>query len=207
MIMANPYLPRATPLRGVRAYTLVELMVAMAISTMILGVVMAFINFASMTMSGITAQSAVNEQAAGALQLIQNRARLATMVTNDNSGSTLTFGFDDNYGVDSNGDKLPYNDTDHLEKFRVIGTSTNLATSTNSLVYISANGYQKVLIPTGVCKLPGRNIFTVTNQATALIRFAVVDTYARNRYQSIDIQSAAVILNRRFSTNTITILP
>ena len=168
---------------------------------------MAFINFAAVSMSAITAQSNVNEQAANAIQFFQSRARVATSVSNDSAGTILTMGFDDNYNADSDGDSLAYNDRDHVETFQIVGASTNILSSTNSLVYTTTNGFRKVLIPSGVCKLPGRNIFTVTNTSTVLLRFAIVDTYALDRYQSIDIQSTAVILNRRLATNIISILP
>ncbi len=193
--------------RSLQGYTLIEVMVAGTVAVMILAGAMSFINFTSVTMSGITAQSTLNDQAADAVQLLQSRARVATSVSNNPAGDTVYLGFDDNYDVDSNGDKLPYNDADHIEQFQFLGTSTSIQSSTNILVYTSTNGAMRVLIPTGVCKLPGRNIFTVTNKATLLIRFAVVDTYARDRFQSIDIQSACVLMNRRTSTNIISILP
>ena len=193
--------------RSLHGFTLVEVLVTCGIAVMILAAAMAFMNFAAISMSGITTQSTVNDQAAHTIQFIQSRARIATSVSNDAAGTILTLGFDDNYKSDSNTNGLAYDDVDHVEKFQIIGSSTNIQSSTNSLVYIPATGPQKILIPTGVCKLPGRNIFRVTNSATVLIRFAIVDTYARGRYQSIDIQATAVPLNRSFPTNMITILP
>src|ERR1041385_4959311 len=178
-----------------KGFTLAEVMVACAIAVMILAGAMTFMNFAGISMSGITTQSTVNDQAAQALQFIQSRVRTATAVSNDTSGTVLFLGFDDNYGKDSNTNGLAYDDVDHFDRFEVIGSSTNVQSSTNKLVYIPATGAQKVLIPTGVCKLPNRRIFPVTNSATILIRFAIVDSYANDRYQSIDIQSIAVPLN------------
>lgn len=193
--------------RGTRGFTLAELMVSVGITALLIGISLTYTIFASVSMSGITAQSELNDQVGRALAVIQSRARFATSISNDASGSTITMGFDDNYNVDSDGDTLPYNDKNHFESFQFVGTSTNIASSTNSLVYLSTNGYRKVLIPTGVIKLPGQNIFTVTNNGTALIRFAVVDILALDRYQSVDIQGTAVILNRRSSTNFIAIIP
>ena len=190
-----------------RAFTLMEMIVASGIAVLILAGAVSFINFASVTMSGITAQTTINDQAANAVQFFQSRARSATSVTNDVTGNIVILGFDDDYETDSDGDKLTYNDRDHFETFAVIGTSTNLQSSTNSLVYTSTNGYKKILIPSGVCKLPQQKVFNVTNSATVLIRFGVVDTYARDHYQSIDIQTTAVLLNRRALTNFISILP
>ncbi len=190
-----------------RAFTLMEMIVASGISVLILTGAISFINFASITMSGITAQSTINDQAANAVQLFQSRARIATSVSNDATGTIVTLRFDDDYETDSDGDKVPYNDLNHLETFAMIGTSADLQSSTNSLVYTSTNGYQKILIPSGVSPLPGQWVFTVTNGATVLVRFGVVDTYARDRYQSIDMQTTAVLLNRRVLTNYIAILP
>ncbi len=195
------------PWSGTRAFTMVEIMLASGIVVMILAAAMSFISFASTTMSGITAQSNINEQAANAISLLQSRARIATSVSNDASGNTVTLTFDDDYNVDSSGDKLAYNDKDHIESFKMVGSSTNLQASTNSFIYIGTNGMQRVLIPTGVCKLPGRNLFTVTNGGTVLIRFGIVDGYSEDRFQAIDIQTAAVLLNRRSLTNYISILP
>ncbi len=195
------------PGSGTRAFTLVEVLLASGIVVMILGGAMSFISFATITMSGITAQSTINDQAAHAIALLQSRARIATSVSNDASGTTMTLTFDDNYQLDSSGDKLPYNDKDHVESFKMVGSSTNLLSSTNSLIYTGSNGLPRVLIPTGVCKLPGRNVFTVTNTDTVLIRFGIVDGYAEDRYQAIDIQTTTVLLNRRSLTNYISILP
>ena len=196
--------------RGRMAFTLVEVMVASAAGLLVMASAMAFMNFAGFSMSGITGQTILNQRAGNTVEFIQSRIELATSVSNNVSGNTLTLSFDDNVLVDSDGDGKPYNDKDHFEQFKFIGVngSTNTAAN-NILVYIPdiRQTNQQVLIPAGVHNLPGYNIFTVTNGATAVIRFSIVDGYAGDRYQSVDIQATGLPLNRAFSKNVISILP
>ncbi len=201
---------RITTLKRTLAFTLVEVMVASAAGLLVMAGAMAFMNFAGISMSGITGQTILNQQAGNAIEFVQSRVRLATSVSNSLSGNTLTLSFDDDPTVDSNGDGKPYNDKDHFERFKFIGVNGSTSTIiTNKLVYIPNinNTNQQVLIPAGVHNLPGYNIFTVTNGATAIIRLSVVDTYAGDHYQSIDIQATALPLNRSSTTNVISILP
>jgi prepilin-type N-terminal cleavage/methylation domain-containing protein len=198
------------PGRGNAAFTLVELMVASSISLLVMGGAMTFLWFSGLGASGVAAQALCNQQAGNALEFIQSRARLAVCVSNDSTGNVLTFGFDDDPTTDSDGDGIPYNDKNHYERFQFIGLngSTNNC-STNRLVYIPniSNTNTRTLISAGVRNLPGSRIFSVTNGALTIIRFGVVDTYAMDRYQSIDIQATAVPLNRTVSTNVIAIFP
>src|SRR5436190_17392013 len=121
-----------------RAFTLVEVMVALSISLLVMGGAMIFLKWGGVYLSGITAQSVINQQAGNAIEFIQNRVRLATSISNDASGNSLTLSFDDNPAVDSDADGKTYNDKDHFERFSFIGIngSTNAA-STNSLAYIA----------------------------------------------------------------------
>jgi Tfp pilus assembly protein PilW len=200
---------RGASVRYARAFTLVELMVSSSIALLIMGGVMIFLQFGGTYISGITAQSAINQQAGNAIEFIQMRARLATSVSA--SSNTLTLSFDDNPAVDSDGDGTTYNDKDHFERFQFVGVNGNTNTiSTNRLVYIpdvAAPANQRVLIPAGVHNLPGYSIFTVTNQSTVIIRFSIADGYVADHYQGIDIQATAVPLNRPIATNFVTIIP
>ena len=47
----------------------------------------------------------------------------------------------------------------------------------------------------------------LTNGGTVLVNFAVADHYARDGYQTCDIQGAIVSRNRGFSTNLATSIP
>jgi Tfp pilus assembly protein PilW len=196
--------------RGTAAFTMVELMVASTVSLFVMAGAMTFLWFSGLAVSGVASQALCSQQAGNALEFIQSRARLANFVTNDSSGNAVTFGFDDNPTLDSNGDGNAASDQTHFERFQFIGVngSTNNIL-TNKLVYIPniTNSYQQTLISAGVRNLPGYKIFTVTNVSTTIIRFGIVDGYAPDRYQSIDIQATAVPLNRPASTNVIGIIP
>jgi len=199
-----------TVLSRAAAFSLMEVMIASSIGLLVMGGAMFFIKCAGLSLSGITGQTLLNNRAGYAIEFIQRRAQFATSISNSASGNVLTLGFDDNYTVDSDGDGKPYNDKDHYEQFQFIGVngSTN-TTTTNQLIYIpnTTLSNQQVLIGSGVHNLPSFNIFNVTNGATAIIRFGLVDGYTRDNYQSIDIQATAVPLNRQTTTNIIAVIP
>lgn len=186
------------------AFTLVELMVSGSVGIMIAAGVMIFSQFAGLSLSGTTAQSSLAVQAGNALEFIQARVRMATSIWTDASGNTLTLGFDDDPATDSDGDGIPWDDSDHFEQFLFLGVNGSTNTiSTNSLVYSytpklgSTNQpFQRVLITGGVHNLPGTNIFSVTYPARVMIGFGVVGGFARAGYHSIDVQGIAIPLNR-----------
>jgi hypothetical protein len=185
-------------------------MVATAVSSLLAAGAMTFLWFACVGVSAVTAQARCNDLAGNTIEFMQSRARRALCVSNDNSGNTLTFGFDDDPTADSDGDKIAYNDKTHYERFQFIGVngSTNNASS-NSLVYVPniLNSASRVLIPSGVRNLPGYRIFTVTNGFITIVRFGVVDTSQRDHYQSIDIEGTLAPYNRPPTTNVIGIIP
>lgn len=191
--------PNGLPGASRAAFTLAELMVSSGIGVLIAAGVMVFSQFAGLSLSGITAQSSLAQQAGNTIEFIQGRVRMATSAWTDVSGNTLTLGFDDDPTTDSDLDGIPYNDSDHFEEFQFQGVngSTNTV-STNTLVYIPKTGSpgRRTLIPAGVHNLPGTNIFSVTYPAKVMIRFGVVDGFARAGYHSIDIQGIAIPLNR-----------
>ena len=197
--------------RARTGFTLVEVMVTSVILMVVMAGAMTFMRLAGVSVSGITAQNFASGQAGQALEFIQNRMRFATSISNNASGNSLTLAFDDNYTVDSDGDGKAYNDKNHFERFTFVGVnSTNTAAcSSNRLEYISnvaSNSTPRVLVRKGVRNLPLCNIFTVTNQATAVIRFGIVDGNGWDYYQAVEIQGTAVSLNR-YTTNVISILP
>ena len=200
---------RATRARACLAFTLVEIIVASALALLVMGGVMAFLWFCGLGVSGVSAQALCNQRAGNAAEFIQSRARFAIDASNDASGNVLTLAFDDNPTNDSDKNGITYDDMDHFERFQFIGNNATNNYAGNMLIYIPniTNKNQVVLIPTGVRNLPGYPIFTVTNSATTLIRFGVVDGYGRDHFQSIDIQSMAVPLNRPKGTNMIATFP
>ncbi len=185
-----------------RAFTIMEVLVALGISALVLAGVMTFISMAATSIAGTASQTSINYRTSNASEFIFSRVRFATKVNNggDTSGKTLRVGMDDNLGVDSNGDNLTYNDQDHYEIFQVVG---------NRLIYKPNENQAQtnVLIAAGIKTLPGKVIFTITNGATVLVNFAVADTYSSDGYQTCDIQGAIVPRNRSLSTNTINSIP
>lgn len=199
--------------RRALAYTLMELMVATAISTVLLGGTLAFLLFGSRSASGAINQARINQDAGNAIQFIQSRVRLATSVSSDTSGNTLTLGFDTNNAVDSGhgGNGVAWGNQDYYAQFRFVGVNTTnlLNSATNQLVWIpntTSSNQQQVLISAGVRNLPGHRIFSVTNSALATICFGVVDINSQDYYEAIEIQAMAASLNRS-SANLVTILP
>jgi Tfp pilus assembly protein PilW len=200
--------------RGIKrsaAFTIIEVMVASAIGVMVVAAGYSFLFFTLRAMHGISAQSVLNQKGANALEFIESRARFATYMVTNPSGNTLTLGFDDNYGADSDGDGKTYDDRDHYEQFKFIGiNSTNIVTcATNQLIYIpnTNSTSQRVLISGGVRNLPGFKVFSTTNTVITVVRFGVADSYQLDHYQAIDLQGSAVSLNRLYNTNVINILP
>lgn len=201
------------------AFTLVEVMVSFSLGLLVIGGVSTFLYFESQSFSGITAQNVLNSQGGNTIELIQSRARLATSISNYSGGSftnypggnILSMTFDDDTSVDSDGDGKSYDDKNHIEQFKFIGVnSTNSANCmTNKLVYIpnTTSTNQRVLITKGVRNLPGYNIFNITNDVIAIIRFGIADVYTKDFYQAIDIQGTAVSLNRPATTNFISVIP
>jgi len=198
-------------IKRTRGYTIVEVMIASTLGLMVLAAGYSFLYFTLRAMSGVSAQSVMNQKGAGALEYIQSRARFATYMSTSASGNTLTLGFDDNYNVDSDGDGKTYDDKNHYEQFKFIGTnSTNvLACATNQLVYIpnTNSSYQRVLISSGVRNLPGFKVFSTANTVITVIRFGIADPKASDHYQAVDMQGSAVSLNRPLTKSVITIAP
>jgi len=202
---------RPTIAKAQRAFTLTELMVAMSIGLIVVAAAMVFLDFSGKYMSGITASTIQNERAAYALELIQSRCRLATSVTNNSTGTALILGFDTNYTADSDADGTPYNDVNYKEQFEFKnGDGNDTTTTNNSLVYIPRVGTAKtnIVISRDVRQMQNTKIFSLTNlNTTVLIRFGVIDSYARDHYQGVEIRAAAVSFNRPSITNIIAILP
>lgn len=195
---------------GRAAFTLVEILITTILTALILLAAISFAVLASRSISGTVTQSNLNAQAGHLMEFIQLRARLATRISIDPTGNSFTLSFDDDTNVDSDNDGTAYNDRDHQEEFAVRDKDGQITTpSDNSLIYKPKVGTpaQQVLVPGGIRKLPGRNIFTVTNGSAVLVSFGIVDSYARDYYQAIEIQGTVLPLNRTISTNFVSVLP
>ena len=193
------------------AFTLIEVLVASSAAAIVIAGALAFVNFVRISITGVSSQMMINNSAVNAIAFMRSRIRVASSTTVDANGNTLTLGFDDNYSVDSDGDGSFYNDKDHYETFAFSGTNgTGLTTSaSNRIIYTPRVGLtaNSTVVPSGVRNLPGRKIFAVSSPGVVVIRFGVVDTKVRDRYQSIDIQATGVSLNRPASQSVISIIP
>jgi len=197
-------------LSGRSAFTSAEAMIASLIALLIIVGTMTFMSFAGKALSGATSQSIMNHQSGNAMEFILSSVRLATSVATDDSGRTLTLGFDDNFTTDSDNDGKAYNDRDHFEQFQFRnGDGDDNTIADNSLVYLpnSAATNNQPLVQSGLRKLPDRNIFTITNGTTVLINVGLADSYTTDWNQSVELQLIAVPRNRPASTNLISILP
>jgi hypothetical protein len=197
-------------------FTMVEMLMAFGIGTALMGGAATFLFFAAKAGSGITSQTMANQQAAHAIELIEDRVRLATLVSNDVTGNILTLGFDTNNLADSGngGNGVAWANQDYFEQFKFVGSNTTdlAACAGNQLIYIpdtanAASTNSRVLIFSGVRNLPGHNIFFVTNTVLATICFGVVDVNPQDNYEHIEIQAMAASLNRPQVNNMVTILP
>jgi hypothetical protein len=181
-----------------------ELLVALSLLMLVAALSMNFFCFGSRELSSTSTQCQLNGEAGFAIEKIQDAVRLATYISNDASGNTLTLAHDTNVLVDTDGDGIPYNDKDVFSRFQVqnIGTS---ASPTNALLYWDdiTQSNQTVLVKSGLRTLPGWNVFTITNNNTVLVHYGLVDTYSGDFYQSVEIQGVAVARNHQAGTNTI----
>jgi type II secretory pathway pseudopilin PulG len=199
--------------KATAGYTLVEMLMAFGIGSALMGGTATFMFFAAKASSGITSQTMANQQAAHAIELIEDRVRLATLVSNDVTGNILTLGFDTNNLADSGngGNGVAWGNQDYFEQFKFVGANTtNFAACTgNQLIYIpnTTSTNCRVLISSGVRNLPGHSVFFVTNTVLATICFGVVDVNPQDNYEHIEIQAMAASLNRPQVNTMVTILP
>ena len=100
----------------------------------------------------------------------------------------------------------------HYEVFQLQSFSTTNGAAIladNRLVYTPSENLPDTitLISSGARMLPNKPAFAITNVATALVNFAVVDSFSRDFYQTTDIQGAVVARNRSSSTNIVAAIP
>jgi len=118
--------------------------------------------------------------------------------------------FDEDFTVDHDGNGKTYDDQDYYEVFQFQnGDGLDSTIADNRLIYKPRENQTNyiVLIPSGVRKLPGRNIFTLTNACAVYVNFSVADPFAADGYQTCDIQSVFLSRNRPTATNSFAILP
>jgi prepilin-type N-terminal cleavage/methylation domain-containing protein len=193
-----------------RGFTLMEMLIATGITSVIAGGAMMFMFVGGKMMAGLAVQTAMNDQASDVTEFVVRRVRRATSVSTSSGGNILQLGFDDNYTQDSNKDGSISNDRDHYESFEFLNPDGNSSTlADNQLVYRArTNGpVTLVLVPNGIEPLPRQAVFAVTNRATVLFSFKLADGAAGNGLQGCDIRTVVVARNRTAATNTVTVIP
>lgn len=188
------------------------MMVASTIGTLVIAAASTFMIMASRSTLGIVKQSTLNNEASHAGQFVFTRIRTATSTSVRANGDILVLAFDNDHTVDSDNDDTTYNDKDRFEAFRYTnGDGDDATTADNRLIFYDGDtnsSISKVLIESGVTKLPGESIFTInTNSAAVFVSFGLKDGYARDGDQQVDIRTRYVPRNRLAHENTITILP
>ncbi len=187
------------------AFTLVELMVAMGVAAIVLGSVAAFSITGMRTVEHIATQATITQNIGETHGLLSENIRSAVGMAVADSGNQLNLAFDDNPAADSNGDGIPYNDTNRTARFNFLNGDGNDSTTTNnSFVFIrdtSLINQVKVLLPDGVRKLPGLPVFaTVGTNGMLRINLGVLDNAGGKQTggkqtQTIELKTTMILRN------------
>jgi hypothetical protein len=181
------------------AYTLTEYLVAVGVIGLLALAGTVFVESTGRTLESVTTQSGFNQMAGHAAEFLMQRIRLANSASNSSSGDVLTLSFDDNPDVDSNGDKLTWNDKDHFEEFRLNSGDGQVPTLTDNTITYHTNVMSTnsaILVPGYARKLSNQPIFALTNQSTVLINFGLLFTNRYAQSQMIEIRTKARLRNR-----------
>ncbi len=184
--------------RGLRGYTLVELMVVLTLMSL-LGVLFAgFVINSSKSIARISTQAELNNSASHAAMLIVRRTRAARLVEVSEDGDTLTLTFDDDVDVDTDEDGDFYNDTDHVEIFAFYNTDGELSTyEDNGIRYQrTADGDAQDLV-TNVKKMVDTAVFAVSEEDDRKVdvSFELNQSVTSGPSQRVDIVTSAYCLN------------
>ena len=198
MIIPNPRMPKGGGATRAAGFTVAEFTVAMGLAVLITGMFAVFSEGTGRSMASLTMQSSLNQVAGNGTEFIISRIRLANTGQVDTAGNTLTLGFDDNPDVDSDGDKIAWNDRDHYAQFQFVdldGFSTTL--DNNEMIYRTntSNTASTVLVPASLRRLSSLPFFQITN-STVLINFGLLSTNDRAMSQAIEIRTKALMRNR-----------
>ena len=182
------------------AFSLAEVMVALAIATIILGSVAAFSITGMRTIRHITVQGTMTQDIGETQGILSESVRTAIDMALSNNGNVLTLMYDENPAVDSNADKDPYNDTNRVARFFFNNGDGNDSTTTNNTFTfvrdVSITNQARVLLSRGVRKLPALPVFVSLSSNTVLqVNLGVVDDQGQNRTQNIEMKSTLVLRN------------
>lgn len=182
--------------RPTRAFSLVELMVAGTIVSLVSVAFLAYMRFAAVTAINITNQSVYAQQAGNTASLIVQRTRLCHSFTVQDSGYTLVLNIDDAPGTDADGDGNKYNDTDHQETFRITDADGSLATlADNTLTYQATAAATAKILARRVSQIASAPFFTATSSKEVAISFAISGGTNSANGQRVEILTSAFRLN------------
>ncbi len=192
---------RAASPPGIRAsgFTVIELSIALALGVLVIGAGLVFSEGAGRTLVSITSQSTHNQSAGNGTEVMIQRIRAANTASVDVAGITLTLGFDDNPDVDSDGDKVRWNDRDHFEEFKFLDGDGSLATLVdNKITYRpdTRSADNSTIVPAQTRKLTTEPIFSIVGNTTVLINFGLLTTNSTPFSQAVEIRTKAVLRNR-----------
>ena len=176
-----------------------EVVIAMSLGVLVVGAFAVFTESTGRTLVSLTSQSSHNQYAGNGTEFLISRIRQANTAYVDSAGITLTLGFDDNPDVDSNSDKIKWNDRDHFERFQYVDGDSSATTLTdNKIVYWTniAAGGSNTIVPADTRKLASQPIFNLANGSTVQINFGLLTTNSTPFSQAIEIRTTAVLRNR-----------
>jgi prepilin-type N-terminal cleavage/methylation domain-containing protein len=195
----NAALRHHPPRAGRSAFTVTELLVAVAIASVILAAVSVFFTTGMRTVQQIATQAIATRGLAETQARLGENVRAAISLTVANNGNHLTLAFDENPAADSNGDGDPYNDTNRVARFEFRnGDGRDATTTNNSLVLIpntTLTNEFRVLLPAGVRKLPGLPVFTLASTNRVQINLGTVDNVGNSKTQNAEMKATLVRRN------------
>jgi hypothetical protein len=169
------------------------MMIVTSLVVMVIGMLFLLSEGTGRSLLSITTQTSYNQLAATTTEAILARIRLANFASNDASGNILTLSFDDDPDVDSNGDRITWNDQDHFEQFLF---QTNSAETCIAYRPDTNKPVTLVIIPSGLRKLAGKPVFDVSN-TTVRVHFGLIATNASPLSQAIEIRAKGTLRNKR----------
>lgn len=181
-----------------RGFTLVEIMVVMALVVVIGGFFAALMINSSKSILRISNQAELNNTASHVAMLIVKRTRAARLVEVSEDGNMLTLTYDDDVDVDTDDDGDFYNDTDHVEVFTFYNTDDDASTyEDNGITYLAvADGSAQTLV-TNVKLMANTPAFAldVNDPRKVDVSFELKLQSTDGQSQRIDIVTSAYCLN------------
>jgi hypothetical protein len=175
-----------------------EFVIATALTTLAVGVLVILSSGLGQTILSITSQMSHNQNAGNGVEFILSRIELANSASNDASGNVLTLSFDDDPDVDSNNDSLSWNDQDHFEQFIYRSSGTNWNSDADNFIYHRSNtnsAASNIIVPSSVRGLTGSKIFKVSNNVV-FVNFRLLTTNQSAFSQNVEIRTRGIFRNK-----------